>query len=78
MTLPNTRKTRGGGVSSMKRRRMAPPKPVPIYVKGPDDDRGRTIAKLERENHRLQSVNQSLEGMMKQQQAFIDKGFKWK
>lgn len=53
----------------MKRRRLAPPKPIPIVVKGPDTDYGRTIAKLERDNRRLDSMNRSLEGLIRQIEA---------
>jgi len=50
----------------MKQRRMAPSRPLPIVVKGPDDDRGRTIDALMRENRRLKAMILSLEGLLKQ------------
>lgn len=48
----------------MRQRRMAPPRPAPICVKGPDDDRSRTIERLEREIRRLNSANKSMQDMI--------------
>ena len=50
----------------MKKRHSAPRKPTPILVQGPDDDRSRTIEKLQRENRRLARLNASMEDLLRQ------------
>ena len=41
-------------------------------VRGPDDDGSRSIEKLQRENRRLRSVNDSMEGLLKNLEAMSD------
>jgi len=50
----------------MKKRHIAPRKPAPILVQGPDDDRSRTIEKLQRENRHLARVNASMADLLRQ------------
>jgi hypothetical protein len=49
----------------MVKRRIVKRREIPIVVMGPDDDRSRTIEKLQRENRHLTRVNQSMQDLLK-------------
>ena len=49
----------------MVKRRIVKRSNIPVMVLGPDDDRARTIEKLQRENRHLQRVNDSLNDLLR-------------